>query len=107
MTENQYSFLISMETNLHAHIKQIIPHCPHSEIELIVETFTLIKVKKKEIFLDIGAVCRLVGFVEEGCFRNFIISSAGSTWSMGIDLLFLNFNRLRKVVGCFDWSSIS
>ena len=65
-----------MYDKLFDHIQQTVPNAK-SERQIITEHFTPLVIKKKEHFLKQGSVCVFAGFVVEGCYRNYIISSEG------------------------------
>ncbi|MCG2459375.1 cyclic nucleotide-binding domain-containing protein [Flavobacteriaceae bacterium F89] len=65
-----------MYDKLIEHIQRIVPHTK-SESQIIKDHFTQLQVKKKEHFLKQGYVCRTAGFIIEGCYRNYVISSEG------------------------------
>ena len=59
------------------HIVKNLPQCKREELVDIEKSFETTIVKKKDYFLKTGTVCRYGGFVVEGCFRNYVISSEG------------------------------
>ena len=65
-----------MHDKLLDHIQNNLPHS-RSERQIITESFSPLVLKKKEHFLKQGSICKQAGFVIEGCYRNYLISSEG------------------------------
>ncbi len=55
-------------------------------IRTIYEASTVVKLKKKEVLIDSGQICRDIFFVTEGCIRGTIMNSDGSECTVGFGL---------------------
>lgn len=66
-----------MHTKLIDHIKHHIPSLSKSESDVILKYFDSYHVGKKCFFLNQGSICKYGGFVLNGCFRNYTVSSNG------------------------------
>ncbi|MDO6518502.1 hypothetical protein [Zobellia uliginosa] len=81
------------------------------EKQIIGEYFTPRCFEKKEHFLKQGYICKLAGFVIEGCYRNYVLSSEGKevntgfgfeNWWLGQGMRFYaNFrNAIHRAIEC-------
>ncbi|MBD1258982.1 Crp/Fnr family transcriptional regulator [Maribacter polysiphoniae] len=66
------------------HIHQNTPG-PGIDKQIIAEYFTPKCYGKKEHFLKQGYICRLAGFVIEGCSRNYMLSTEGKEVNIGFN----------------------
>jgi CRP-like cAMP-binding protein len=64
------------------HIRQNVPGTSIDK-QIIEEYFTPQLFEKKEHFLKQGYICKLAGFVIEGCYRNYMISAEGKEVNTG------------------------
>jgi len=66
------------------HIRQNIPSTS-IEQQLIAEYFTPTFFQKKNHFLKQGYICKLAGFIIEGCSRNYVLSTEGKEVNTGFN----------------------
>ncbi|WP_432410974.1 Crp/Fnr family transcriptional regulator [Rasiella sp. SM2506] len=64
------------------HIKQIVPGTMMDK-KILGDYFTPKLFEKKEHFLKQGYICKLAGFVIEGCYRNYMLSTEGKEINTG------------------------
>ncbi|MBJ7880449.1 Crp/Fnr family transcriptional regulator [Gelidibacter salicanalis] len=64
------------------HIRQNVPATSIKK-QIIEEYFTPKLFEKKEHFLKQGYICKFAGFVIEGCYRNYILSTEGKEVNTG------------------------
>jgi CRP-like cAMP-binding protein len=64
--------------SLFNYINKIVPNLiSESDFNEIKKSFVLIKIKKKQYFLQEGAVCTDIGFVVKGALKQFYVDSKG------------------------------
>ena len=64
------------------HIRQNVPGTG-IEKQILKEYFTPTLFEKKEHFLKQGYICKFAGFVIEGCYRNYMLSTKGKEVNTG------------------------